>query len=387
MPDDGSEKNSENRGGGSLVERAMRGARRVSGLQSSVGTPSPDAKPDQAADRMIERAVEGKIVPREPKSGLEDYSPASPVTQTPPSAPLEQPVPATVPADEQEPPAAAPATVVETSPVPPGCMVAAADSEDPSATATGSLRSRSRIVDLDFDRLETKGFITPNRVRTRTTEEFRLIKRSILQGVSAARAEGRRNPNLVMVTSATPSEGKTFNAINLAISISMEPDFNTLLVDADLVKPSIFAALGIEPGRGLVDLIESGDFNLGDVLVRTNIEGMSLLSAGTQNAMATELIASERMRRFADEVAQRYNDRIVIFDAPPILATSEASVLTEHMSQIVFVIEADRTSRTMAKEALDMIGPGPRVGLVLNKASARFGALQFGAYYKPYSRD
>ena len=356
MPDDGSGNKDERGRGGSLVERAMRGARSV---------------------RRAQSVTDAGSSPLEAQTDVVDPDP--PIVSPP--LVLREPDPAIEPAGPREAPAGVAAPDEATAQSMPERALAQRTTSDPAP------HSQSRVVDLDFGRLQKMGFITPNRERTRTTEEFRLIKRAILQGISAARAEGRRNPNLVMVTSAIPNEGKSFNAINLAISIASEPDLNTLLVDADLVNPSIFETLGIEPGRGLVDIIESGDFNLSDVLVRTNIDGLTLLGAGTLNAMATELIASERMHRFVDEVAQRYKDRIVIFDAPPILATSEASVLTEHMSQIAFVIEADRTSHTQAKEAVDMIGPGPRVGLVLNKASARFGARQFGAYYKPYSKD
>ena len=188
-----------------------------------------------------------------------------------------------------------------------------------------------------------------------------------------------------MVTSAVPSEGKTFNAINLAISIASEPDLNTLLVDADLLMPNVFQSLGIEPGRGLIDIIENRGEKLTDVLVKTNIEGMSLLGAGTPHLMATELLASEHMHRFVDEIAQRYDDRIIIFDAPPVLITSEPSVLATHMSQVVFVIEAEKTSRAQVKEALDLIGTGPNIGLVLNKARSQFGVQKFGGYYKSYS--
>ena len=360
MPDDGSGKKEREERAGSLVERAMRGARhgrRSTDRDADV----PEARPEPPSQAVAER-------------GTDDAPDSVGVADAVTSVRDEE----RAARSEVRPP---PATIVEAA----AATASAPDVRPTDGRTVG--RPVSRSVELDFERLQELGFITPNRARTRTTEEFRLIKRALLQGVSAARAEGRRNPNLVMITSAAPSEGKTFNAINLAISIALEPDLNTLLIDADLVKPSILSTLGIEAGRGLVDIIESGDFNLADVLIRTNIEGMSLLGAGTPNLMATELLASERMHRFVDEVAQRYNDRIVIFDAPPILATSEASVIAEHMSQIVFVIEADRTSQSRAREALDMIGSGPRVGLVLNKASARFGARQFGGYYKPYSKD
>lgn len=350
MPDDGHGKNDETEHRGSLVERAMR--------RASIGRkPGAALEPDDGRQLSSTRPVAEEHVRQSPSQDQADTNRGDEGVDSLPERTV-----TTLPQVDDEP--------------------------RPNPVPAAPRRGQSRQVELDFEAMQARGFITPNRTRTRTTEEFRLIKRSVLQGISAAQAEGRRNPNLVMITSAGPAEGKTFNTINLAISIASEPDLNTLLIDADLVKPNVFQALGIEPGRGLIDIIESSDnLNMADVLVRTNVEGLTLLSAGTPHPMATELMASERMKRFVDEVAQRYKDRIVIFDAPPILATSEASVLSEHMSQIVFIVEADRTSRNQAKEALDMIGTGPRVGIVLNKVSSKFGVRQFGGYYKSYSPD
>ena len=151
-----------------------------------------------------------------------------------------------------------------------------------------------RSVELDFNRLESQGIMTPNNTRTRTTEEFRLIKRTVL--TNRWRAEVP-NPNLIMVTSAVPGEGKTFSAMNLAMSIASEKDLSVLLIDCDLTKPTISSRFGISAQRGLIDVLEDDSLDLADVMIKTNVEGLTVIPAGAPPiAMNPELLASDRMK-------------------------------------------------------------------------------------------
>ncbi len=149
-----------------------------------------------------------------------------------------------------------------------------------------------------------------------------------------------RNGNLIMVTSALPGEGKSFTAINLAMSIAMELDHTVLLVDADVARPSIPRMLGLPATRGCSTCWSTSRSTCAGVLLKTNVEKLSLLLAGTQHPRATELLASEAMNRLLDDMASRYSDRIIIFDSPPLLVTTEARVLASHMGQVVVVVEA-----------------------------------------------
>lgn len=125
------------------------------------------------------------------------------------------------------------------------------------------------------------------------------------------------NGNLIMVTSALPGEGKSFTAINLAISIAMELDNTVMLVDADVARPSVLNMLGLPPSKGLLDVLQDNSLDISGVLLRTNIEKLSILPSGTPHPRATELLASDIMIRLLDDMASRYNDRIIIFDSPP----------------------------------------------------------------------
>lgn len=270
--------------------------------------------------------------------------------------------------------AAAPPSIVEQA-----MAVAASGAEEASSPAQPAMRSTPG-VNIDLARLEAAGFVTPDTERTELAEEFRLIKRPLLQNAFGPGNERVPRGNLIMITSALPGEGKTFCAINLAISIALEMDRTVLLVDADVAKPTLMSTLGVRAtGEGLLDVLREPRLGLPDVLLRTNIEKLTLLPPGKPYKHATELLASQAMNALLDDIANRYSDRVVLFDSPPLLATSEASVLASHMGQIVLVVEADRTPQTAVREALGQIeDSGAAIGFVLNKTTAPQLA---GSYY------
>lgn len=245
---------------------------------------------------------------------------------------------------------------------------------------------KSRFEAIDFTQLQRCGLLTPGMTRTRTMEEFRVVKRGILQHAFEPSANRARPSNLVMVTSANPGEGKTFTAVNLAISIALERDYTVLLIDADFSNPGVLDSLGLNAEKGLIDVLQDDEINLSDVLIRTNIDKLTVLPAGSQHNLSTELLASQRMNDFVQEVARRYPDRLIIFDTPPILATSEPSALSMHVGQVVFVIEADKTSKAAVHSALSLIDAEARVGLILNRCQVSSASTRFGRYAKRYSK-
>ena len=257
----------------------------------------------------------------------------------------------------------------------------------PHASAVAARQSTSRSLELDFKRLSARGFLTSADERGKLAEEYRMIKRPLL--ANAFGPNPVRKGNLIMVSSALPGEGKSFSTINLAISIAMELDRTVLLVDADVAKPSLPHYLGFQAEHGLLDVLRGESRDLSDAILRTNIEKLSILPAGKTYARATELLASDAMDRLITEVATRYPDRLVLFDSPPILATSEASVLASHMGQIVMVVESEKTPKSALREALSRIeGACDVISIVLNKsaqptAGDYYGYYGYGGYGKP----
>ena len=236
-----------------------------------------------------------------------------------------------------------------------------------------------RYVDINLARLHQMGMVTHDGGRTSAAEDFRIIKRPLLRNALHA-ASGTANRNLIVVTSALPGEGKTYCAINLAMSIAMEKDHTVLLVDADVARPSVLKVLGLGAAPGLMDILLSEKLGVADVILKTNIDTLSLLPAGRNNKHATELLASQTMRALLVEISNRYPDRIVIFDSPPLLLTTEASVLAAQMGQVVMVIEAEATTQGTVKEALRRLDHCPHISLICNKARSFPGGDYYGYY-------
>jgi exopolysaccharide/PEP-CTERM locus tyrosine autokinase len=225
----------------------------------------------------------------------------------------------------------------------------------------------TRRVELDLARMRELGMVTAAGGRTPLLEDFRIIKRPLLQRAFSERTPGDKPGNLIMLTSSLPGEGKTYCAINLAMSIAMELDHTVLLIDADVARPSVLRTLGLPAHRGLMDILIDDKLDMADVMLRTNVDTLSILPAGTSTPRATELLASSTMSNLVTEIANRYPDRIVIFDSPPLLLTSEARVLASHMGQIVMVVEAQTTTQHAVKEALSQLEGFNNVNLIYNK--------------------
>jgi receptor protein-tyrosine kinase len=232
---------------------------------------------------------------------------------------------------------------------------------------------------LDLARLQASGLITPALRHSKLLQEFRLIKRPLIKHALGRSATQAPNRNLIMVTSAMPGEGKSFVAVNLAMSLAMEVDCRVLLVDADVLAPSIPEVLRIEPAKGLMDVLTGGTA-LREVLIGTNVERLTLLLAGTSHSNVSENLASEAMTRLLSELSSRYPDRIVVFDSPPLLATTESRVLATRMGQVVVAVEAQRTTHTALESALATVESCPVVYTLLNKTPQTKAGAYHGAY-------
>ena len=237
----------------------------------------------------------------------------------------------------------------------------------PGAAPAAAPSARTRRVELDLSRMRQLGMVTAAGGRTNLLEEFRIIKRPLLKRAFAERGPKDNPANLIMVTSSLPGEGKTYCAINLAMSIAMELDHTVLLVDADVARPSVLRTLGLPVQRGLMDILVDDQLDLSDVMLRTNVDTLAILPAGAASASATELLASSTMTAMLHELANRYPDRIIIFDSPPLMLTTEARVLASHMGQIVVVVEAQTTTQHAVKESLQQLEGMSNVNLIYNK--------------------
>jgi protein-tyrosine kinase len=327
---------------------------------------------EQAAKRLAELKRAGFEVPAPDMPGHAATPVPSPAPA--PAAPVVAVVPVAVPAE----PVPAPVAVepVAIRPVTSAVSVA----RTAAVETLPSSGRRSREVALDLPRLEREGYLVPAQARSQLAEQMRIIKRPLLANARGESAQAISRPNLIQVVSAMPGEGKTFFAINLAMSLAMEVDLSVLLVDADVLRPSVLARCGIEPARGLMDVLQSPTIELHDVMLRTNVPKLSILPAGTANAQSTELLASGAMESLLDELASKFSDRIVVFDAPPLIPTTESRVLATRVGQVVMVVEAGKTTHAQVSQAYAAVEQCPVVLSVLNRARGKSGEA-YGYYY------
>lgn len=258
------------------------------------------------------------------------------------------------------------------------------DMEAPAAPARASVVARSapaepvraepaaptqvsRRVELDLAAIGDAGYITPTAPRSTLADQFRVIKRPLITNALGKGEATLTHGNLIMITSALAGEGKTYTAVNLAMSIAAELDHTVMLVDADVARPSVLRVLGLPQGPGLLDVLE-GKVDVAGALLRTNVDKLTVLPSGTPHPRATELLASDAMSHLLEDMATRYPDRIIIFDSPPLLLTTEARVLATHMGQIVIVVQAGRTLQSDVTHALSTIESCPIRLMLLNRA-------------------
>lgn len=237
-------------------------------------------------------------------------------------------------------------------------------------------------VIVDRDKLREAGFIVPDGPVTGISEEFRIIKRQLLL---AAKGSQKVDPVLhgerILICSAHPDEGKTFCALNLALSIAAEKDNEVLLVDADFAKPSILSSLGLEGSKGLMDALADPQLPVESCIIHTDIAGLAILPAGDQTNADTEYLASSRTEQVLNRLTQNNPHRIVIFDSPPVLSASPATVLATHVGQVLMVVKADETTETALRDALSLLGGCDHIQLLLNGTKFSPTGRRFGSYY------
>lgn len=243
----------------------------------------------------------------------------------------------------------------------------------------GSVKRRAHI---DRAALRAANYIDPDGPVTGLSEEFRIVKRQLLLAARGGKGiDAIEHGERILICSANPDEGKTFCAVNLALSMATEKDNRVLLVDADFAKPSVLARLGIEGGRGLMDALADPSIDAEDLVIETDIAGLSVLPAGAQTNQDTEYLAAARTAAVLDRLTRHDPARIIIFDSPPALAASPASVLALHVGQAVMVVRADVTTDSALRDALSLLSGCEHIQLLLNRAKFSPTGRKFGNYY------
>lgn len=240
----------------------------------------------------------------------------------------------------------------------------------------------SGIVAIDRERLAANNFIVPDGPVTGLSEEFRIVKRQLLLAARGGKGfEAVPHGERILVCSANPNEGKTYCAINLAISMASEKDNRVLLVDADFAKPSLLSTLGIETRPGFMDALADPQCDAESLVLHTDIDGLSILPAGSQTNQDTEYLAAARTAEVIETLTRNDPSRIIIFDSPPALAASPASVLALHVGQTLMIVHADVTTDSALRDALSLLSGCEHVQLLLNRTKFSPTGRKFGNYY------
>ncbi len=241
--------------------------------------------------------------------------------------------------------------------------------------------SLNEELELDLSLLSQKGMVDNSVERRLINEEYRAIKRKILSNAFGPLSKTIERSNVVMVTSSKPGEGKTFTAVNLALSIASEQDKTVLLVDADVLRPNVMKTLGAQNREGLIEYLLGEKKEISDVMLSTNIPKLKLIAAGKSHNLSNELLASEVMSNTVDEFSTRYKDRIVIIDTPPLLGINETSVLANLAGQAIIVCDEGRSKIHDIKNAVAHLNPEMAIGFVVNKSLREDNGPGYYGYY------
>lgn len=252
-----------------------------------------------------------------------------------------------------------------------------------SHATTGHIPSSGRpVIQLDFDYLKGRGFLVPDDKTSKIHQEFRLVKRRLLDNAFGRLRPVVGNGRLIMVTSSLPSEGKTFSAINLAISIAIGGEHPVLLIDADIARPSVSNTLQLDiPDEvGLTDYLEDPTIPISELLHETSVPGLSLMTAGHLNHRPVDLLASNNMAQLVERLKTMLPHHVIIFDTPPLLPVTETRSLSALVGQVMLVVAAGETPRSAVNESLLQLENCEAVGLLFNKAPVQPKAPAYYGY-------
>ena len=251
--------------------------------------------------------------------------------------------------------------------------------EKPIPTVDGQI---SRSHTLPIAKLRKAGYITPTTRKNRLTEEYRRIKRTLIRNMKSDNTQQSLG-NVIAVTSSVSGEGKTFTAINLAMSMALERERTVMLIDADMVRHTSGRIFGVSSSElGLIDLLSEKKLEPSDVILKTNVNGLSFLPAGRSNHFSSELLFSNEMSRLVRELSERYDDRIIILDCPPVLQTNEGAILADQSGQVVFVVAGSQTNQAVVMKGLQQLENSENVNILLNKCSVRNSGYDYYSYLK-----
>ena len=257
---------------------------------------------------------------------------------------------------------------------------------DLGAKVRGETSDEGNRLTLDFERLARSGFITPKTIDLDLARDFSMVKRRLFRRLSffnankaVAEEGGKRRCPVVLITSGNPGEGKTFSSINFSLSLAIEEQLNVLLIDSDLANPSVTRVIGFPHRKhGLFECLEDPRLDLDDMFMPFHHIPLTVLPAGEAKRSPSSMLGGKAMANLLRRIKGLNRFDLLVMDGPPLLATTEAAILTPHADEIVLVIGAGEATSTQLDASLDLLDvTTDKVSLLLNRAviSERRAAL------------
>jgi Mrp family chromosome partitioning ATPase len=235
-------------------------------------------------------------------------------------------------------------------------------------------------ITLDFDDLNKKGFLTPEALMGSLARDYNLVKRRLFRRLDyfgksavvkdkAQRVRERKPCPVVLLTSGSPGEGKTFSSCNLALSLALEERLKVLLIDADLAKPSIPEVFGYDENKpGLFEQLMNPGEPVERLILRSAPLPIRILPAGQAISSPAQLLASQTMIDLIDYLSVQYNEYdFILMDGPPLLATTEAAALAPLADEVVIVVGTGETTVEDIGSSLDFLGGADHVSMLMNR--------------------
>jgi exopolysaccharide/PEP-CTERM locus tyrosine autokinase len=249
---------------------------------------------------------------------------------------------------------------------------------EPTVTAPSQKKFKvGKAQDKYASRAIDKDLVTLMNPQSFEAEQFKILRTNLLFPGSG------KMPRSVMVTSVGSGDGKSFVAANLAISVAQHVNWNVLLIDCDLRRPSVHRQFGFQNTAGLSDYLTNGT-DLQPLLLKTGIEKLTILPAGKPPDNPSELLSSERMAALLDEAATRYKDRLIILDSPPPKITAESGALAKYVDGVLLVVKYGSTPKNSAMDLINKLGKNKILGAVINNfdaGSSRYRKKYYGGEY------
>lgn len=235
-------------------------------------------------------------------------------------------------------------------------------------------------TDVPIGKLDDRLFKAVNKDAS-LPEIFKVIRTRILYPTKKT-----KEIKTVMITSAVPKEGKSFITANLGISLAQDMDQHSLLVDCDLRRPSLARLLGVSNLTGLVDYLRE-DLDLPDLISRTGTDKLSILPSGKPPLNPAELLSSARMKNLVNELSKRYDDRVIIFDSPPVMAAAETGVLSGLVDGVILVVREGVSKKSQIQKTIDTLGKEKILGMVYNDQTQNIFDRSNASNYEYYRHD